>query len=114
MASTKSNTSKSETPQDKFSTVLEFPDARTAGEFLRAHPLDHVTTEAITGRKTIRLTFYLTTPEIEALRKEGLTPDVGENMSERGRQRQKEVGKGDRFEGGKLAPTPRGLKVEGK
>ena len=114
MATTKSNNSKSGTPQDKFSTVLDFPDAKAAGEFLRTHPLDHVTTEAITGRKTVRLTFYLTKPEIEALRKEGLTPDVGENMSERGRQRQGEVGKGDRFEGGKIAPTPRGLKVEGK
>src|SRR5947209_19567481 len=50
---------------------------------------------------------YATEERIRELRAAGYRVEVGENVSELGRQRQKEVGEGDRFKGGRV--TPRGL-----
>ena len=45
--------------------------------------------------------------EIEAA---GYTIEVGDNVSETGRQRMAEVGKGDRFDGGRVPPRGLGQK----
>lgn len=50
---------------------------------------------------------YATKERIREIESAGYSVEVGENVSELGRQRQAEVGKGDRFEGGRV--VPRGL-----
>lgn len=48
--------------------------------------------------------FYATDERIRGLRAAGYVVEPGENVSELGRQRQAEVGEGDRFKGGVVAP----------
>src|SRR5713101_1119935 len=52
--------------------------------------------------------------QIEALRAEGYEVDVGHNLTARARARLKEVGEGDRFEGGRVPPKGLGRKIGGK
>lgn len=47
---------------------------------------------------------------IRRLEAAGYNVEVGENVSEAGRQRQAEVGTGDRFEGGRVVPRGLGAK----
>jgi hypothetical protein len=47
---------------------------------------------------------------IRRLEAAGYDVEVGENVSEVGRQRQEEVGTGDRFEGGRVVPRGLGTK----
>jgi hypothetical protein len=47
---------------------------------------------------------------IDELRRAGHRLEVGENVSAAGRARQREVGEGDRFEGGRLPPRGLGRK----
>lgn len=63
---------------------------------------------------TSTLTAFATPERIREIESAGYQVETGENISELGRRRQEsEVGKGDRFEGGRVAP--RGLgKKEGR
>lgn len=54
-----------------------------------------------------RLYAFAPQARIRELEAAGYTVEVGENVSETGRQRMAEVGEGDRFEGGRI--PPRGL-----
>lgn len=56
---------------------------------------------------------YATEERIRALQAAGYRLERGENVSELGRQRQKEVGAGDRFEGGRVVPRGLGEKPGG-
>jgi hypothetical protein len=56
---------------------------------------------------TATLLVYVSEDRIRELRSAGYTVEPGENASAVGRERQREVAKGDRFEGGRV--TPRGL-----
>lgn len=53
---------------------------------------------------------YATEERIRELQAAGYKVEKGENVSELGRQRQKEVGEGDRFKGGHAAPRGLGQK----
>lgn len=53
------------------------------------------------------LQIFASAAQIQALRAAGFRVEQGENASELGRKAQAEIGKGDRFEGGRV--TPRGL-----
>lgn len=57
------------------------------------------------------LTAFATTERIRELEAAGYKVEIGENASEIGRQRQAEVGKGDRFEGGRVVPRGLGHKT---
>ena len=58
------------------------------------------------------LTAFATTDRIRELESAGYSVEVGENASELGRRRQEEVGKGDRFEGGRIVPRGLGEKTD--
>jgi hypothetical protein len=58
------------------------------------------------------LTAFATRDRIRELESAGYTVEVGENASELGRRRQEEVGKGDRFEGGRVVPRGLGEKTD--
>jgi len=53
---------------------------------------------------------YATEERIRELQAAGYTVEAGENVSALGRQRQAEVGRGDRFQGGRIAPRGLGEK----
>lgn len=67
-----------------------------------------------TGREgTGTLLAFAAAGQIADLESAGYRVEVGENLSELGRLRQAEVGQGDRFEGGRVAPQGLGAKPEG-
>lgn len=53
---------------------------------------------------------YVPESQVKELQVGGYRVEVGENVSEIARQRQAEVGKGDRFEAGRVAPVGLGKK----
>jgi hypothetical protein len=59
------------------------------------------------------LLVYATEEGIRKLQAAGYRVERGENVSAIGRERQAEVGKGDRFEGGRIAPRGIGEKPRG-
>ncbi len=94
---------------DKFSVTIIIYERKDAQPLVRERGLDLVQTEVVEDGKSYRLTFYLNKNEIEELSKSGYQLEVGENVSELGVRRQTEVGKGDRFNGGRI--TPKGMGV---
>ncbi len=108
MATGRKTRGKQQAPKDKYRAILTFDDREAGGRFVRKHPWDLVGTRLDKEGRAV-LTFYLTQTQIKYLEKEGVSAEVRENVSEIGRERQKEIGSGDRFEGGKIAPRPRGL-----
>lgn len=58
------------------------------------------------------LLVYVSEERIAELEAEGYKLERGENVSELGRQRLKEVGEGDRFEGGRVTPHGLGDKTD--
>jgi hypothetical protein len=60
--------------------------------------------------RTATLVVYVTDERIREIQAAGYKVERGENVSALGRERQKEVGKGDRFEGGRVAPRGLGEK----
>ena len=56
------------------------------------------------------LLVYASEEQIRLFQTAGYRVERGENVSEIGRQRQAEIGKGDRFEGGRIAPRGLGKK----
>ena len=63
------------------------------------------------GRGRGQLVLFLSQGQIDALRGEGYDVEIVSNQSARGRERLAEVGQGDRFEGGRIAPRGIGHKV---
>lgn len=53
---------------------------------------------------------YATMAQVEQLRGSGHQLEIGENVSQRAERRKGEIGTGDRFEGGKIAPRGLGRK----
>jgi len=63
--------------------------------------------------RTATLTVYATEERIREIQAAGYQIERGENVSAVGRERQKEVGEGDRFKGGRVAPRGLGEKPGG-
>ena len=59
---------------------------------------------------TLSVEVYATEDELDKLKKAGGIFEIVENATEVGKERQKEVGRGDRFEGGKKFPQGLGRK----
>ncbi len=96
-------------PPDKYSVAIIIYERKEAQSLVRERGLDLVQTEVLEDGKRYRLTFYLNKKEIEELCECGYKLEVGENVSELGIRRQSEVGKGDRFDGGRIAPKGMGV-----
>lgn len=60
--------------------------------------------------RTATLVVYATEERVREIQAAGYKVELGENVSAVGRERQAEVGKGDRFEGGRVAPSGLGEK----
>jgi len=90
-----------------------FGTADELDRLLRSVPLDVGCSHPHFGRHddgSFILFAYATMEQAGQLRHLGHRIEVGENMSERARRRQSEIGKGDRFQGGKIAPRGLGRK----
>jgi hypothetical protein len=59
------------------------------------------------------LDLFVSRAQIEGLRGEGIDVEIASNQSARARERVAEIDEGDRFGGGKIAPTGIGRKVGG-
>lgn len=60
------------------------------------------------------LDLFVSREQIERLRDDGIEVDIVNNQSARARERLADVGEGDRFDGGKVAPTGIGRKFGGR
>jgi len=98
---------------DIFQVVLTTPDRATLAQLVRELGLDidHQHPEEERNAKEINIRAFLTLQQIDEVKHRGWCLRVEKNLSEIGRDRQKEVGKGDRFEGGKVRPTGLGRKI---
>lgn len=96
-------------PADKYSVRIQVSAPRQVQPLSRERGLDLVQTEILEDGKRLLLTFFLNEDEIKELRKSGYELEVGENVSELGLKRQTEVAKGDRFDGGQVAPQGLGV-----
>ena len=94
---------------DRFRVVLHAANHASVAELLRKGPFD---VGPMRQRdKDLEVTLFAGREQIERLKREGWKLEVHENLSEIGRRRQKEVGKGDRFQGGKIPPKGLGKKI---
>lgn len=109
MATSKDRKRKERPPADKFSVIIVIDERDKVQPLVRERGLDLVQTEIMEDGKRFRLTFFLNKKEIKELRESGYDLDVGENVSELGLKRQTEVAKGDRFDGGRVAPKGLGV-----
>ncbi len=60
------------------------------------------------------LDLFVSREQIDGLRGEGIDVEIVNNQSARARERMAEIGEGDRFDGGKVAPTGIGRKFGGR
>ena len=61
-----------------------------------------------------RLDLFVSQAQIDELKAQGIEVEVESNQSARAREVQKEIGQGDRFEGGKTPPRGLGRKIGGR
>ncbi|MFC5264308.1 hypothetical protein ACFPJ1_19545 [Kribbella qitaiheensis] len=96
---------------DKFAVKISVtPD--TVTELLRRFDLDVGDRPHVEQTTETRGALYAFAPheQIREMEAAGYTIEVGENVSETGRQRMAEVSEGDRFDGGRVPPRGLGRK----
>lgn len=104
---------------DRYSVLIQSPDRAALAEAIHdlgldidhQHPEDNHDADK-NDAKDVCITGFLTQPQIDELTKRGWKLRIETNLSEVGRERQKEVGRGDRFAGGKIAPKGLGRKLK--
>lgn len=96
---------------DKFAVKISVTP-ETVTELLRRFALDVGDRPHVEPTAERRGTLYAFAPQeqIREIEAAGYTIEVGENVSEAGRQRMNEVSEGDRFEGGRVPPRGLGRK----
>lgn len=96
---------------DIFLAVLRAPDRESLARLLRDEILDVGPIQPVPNSAELIAHLYVGREQIAMLQKKyGWPLEVSENLSEIGRQRQQEVGQGDRFEGGRIPPKGLGQK----
>ncbi len=128
MAKNADSKSNSKNSGDYFKTMVHFKDDKSAREFIETYDFFLVDkhrpgksssekpgSEKPSPKKSreVILELFLTKAHFSTVNKLGLEHEIKENMSKIGRERQKEVGKGDRFKGGEIAPKSKNLSSKG-
>jgi hypothetical protein len=95
--------------------LITAPDKRVLSILLRDNPLDLSCGGAKRGKDGTVITVEAFVPEeqVDRLRKYGVKVDVLDDATATARERQKEVGKGNRFLGENKVPRGLGRKVKG-
>lgn len=96
---------------DIFLVILSAPEKEPLIQLLKEFPMDAGELHVNPRTKKAEVHLFVDGRQIDYLKKHGWKFEILENMSEVGRARQKEVGKGDRFEGGKIPPKGLGKKL---
>jgi hypothetical protein len=98
-------------PNDKFAVKISVTP-ETVTELLRTFDLDVGDRPHVEPTTETRGTLYAFAPaeQIREIEAAGYTIEVGENVSETGRQRMAEVSERDRFDGGRVPPRGLGRK----
>jgi hypothetical protein len=98
-------------PKKTLRIVLRAPDRETLAKLVKEHRLD---VGGGGARRlpdgTVTMEAYVNKEVLEGLTRDKQAFEIIEDLTEVGKQRRKEVGKGDRFEGGKIAPRGLGKK----
>jgi hypothetical protein len=99
-------------PKTIMRIALKGPDREALGKLAREFRLD---TGGAGGARTqpdgtVRMEAYVPEEVLAKLEKAGATFEVIEDATKVGKERQKEVGRGDRYEGGKVVPRGLGKK----
>jgi hypothetical protein len=96
-----------------FYITVQTDGAERMAQLLAEHPLDYGcrANPLRRGDGGLMIRALATQEQIEGLRRADFHLEVGENATELARQRMQEVGRGDRFEGGRVAPRGRGQKL---
>lgn len=97
---------------DIFDVLLFAPNKESLTTLLKKFPMDDGPIEIDPETKSLKAHFFVDEKQIAHLKKEGWQLEVLINLSEVGRMRQKEVGEGDRFKGGAIAPKGLGKKFK--
>ena len=108
---TQSKPTKRESAKDIFRVVLRAPNRKSLNELLLENPLDLGRIQSHPDAEELTVDVFVNKEQIAQLKKTGWKLDIHENLSEVGRRRQQEVGKGDRFKGGKKPPKGLGKKT---
>lgn len=95
---------------DIFRVELRAPGRDSLGKLLQNGALDFGPIQSLPSGEVI-IDLFLNHDQIDQLEKTGWKLQVFENMSAAGRDRQMEVGAGDRFQGGKTPPKGLGKKT---
>lgn len=92
--------------------ALKGPKAEDLAKLVREFRLDIAGAGGVRRQPddTVRMEAYVPEQVLDNLREAGGFFEIIENATEVGKERQKEVGRGDRFEGGKIAPRGLGRK----
>lgn len=98
---------------DVFSVNLRAPDRASLAKVVRELGLDidHQHPAPERDAEAVAITAFLTQAQIDELRRRGWDVRVDQNLSDIGRERQKEVSREDRFKDGAVPPTGLGRKV---
>jgi hypothetical protein len=96
---------------DVYRVVLYAPNRESLAQLLRERILDVGPLHARPDAREIEVHLFCNQEQIAQLRTDGWKLEVHENLSEIGRTRQQEVGKAERFEGGKVPPKGLGKKT---
>jgi hypothetical protein len=102
--------SKKQPDSDLFLTILTASGREALGKLMKEQVLDVGHIHPKKDSEEIEVHLYATKKQIDSLKDQGWQVEVGENLSEVGRNRQKEVGKGDRFKDGTIPPKGLGQK----
>lgn len=97
--------------KDIFRVELRAPSREALGDLLHNGALDFGPIQQLASGEII-IDLFLRQTQIDNLQKAGWRLQVFENLSVAGHDRQMEVGAGDRFEGGKVAPKGLGKKIK--
>lgn len=101
-----------EQKQDMMRVLITAPDKRVLEKVLRDHPVDTGCTGGITSDGVgVRIEALVPEGALDQLHSEKVKVEVLGNATATGRERQREVGRGNRFQGKDRIPRGLGRKV---
>lgn len=100
---------------DRYRVRLRVPDLEALHRLTQRRAMDIHQVHRAPGEPPaagLEVEAFLELEHVEQLRQDGLELELGPNVSAIGRERQREVARGDRFEGGRVPPRGLGEKVK--
>lgn len=109
---TSKKSAKNKDSDDIFRIVLSLPNVAVLARLQKTFPMDAGPIKVNPKTKEVVADVFVTEKQIEYLKTQKVDLKVYENLSDIGRLRQKEVGRGDRFKNGTIPPKGLGKKLK--